>query len=42
VWLGCFERVLEGADVKYAFPPQHLQGFKDFLVSFSGWMINKA
>ena len=42
VWLACFERVLEGADVKYKFPPQHLQGFKDFLVSFSGWMVNKA
>jgi hemoglobin len=42
VWLTCFERVLEGADVKYGFPPQHLQGFKDFLVSFSSWMVNKA
>ena len=41
VWLACFARILEGADVKYSFPPQHLQGFKDFLVSFSGWMVNK-
>ena len=41
VWLGCFERVLEGADVKYQFPLQHLQGFKDFLKSFSAWMVNK-
>jgi hemoglobin len=24
VWLACFEKVLEGADVKYQFPPQHL------------------
>ena len=42
VWLGCFERTLEGADVKYQFPLEHLQGFKDFLKSFSAWMVNKA
>jgi hemoglobin len=41
-WLACFERTLEGADVKYNFPPEHLQGFKDFLKSFSAWMVNKA
>lgn len=42
VWLGCFEKTLEGADVKYQFPQQHLKGFKDFLKSFSAWMVNKA
>lgn len=42
IWLTCFERVLEGAETKYNFPAQHLQGFKDFLVSFSSWMVNKA
>src|SRR5438874_7507375 len=42
VWLACFEKTLEGADVKYQFPPQHLQGFKDFLKSCSAWMVNKA
>jgi hemoglobin len=42
VWLVCFMRVLEDAEGKYSFPPQHLQGFKDFLVSFSSWMVNKA
>ena len=42
VWLGCFERVLEGADVKYQFPMQHMEGFKDFLKNFSAWMVNKA
>jgi hemoglobin len=42
VWLRCFDKVLEGADVKYNFPLQHLQGFKDFLKSFSAWMVNKA
>ena len=41
-WLACFERILEGADVKYNFPLEHLQGFKDFLKSFSAWMVNKA
>ena len=41
IWLACFERVLDGAEVKYQFPPQHLQGFKDFLRSFSSWMVNK-
>ena len=42
VWLKCFEKTLEEADVKYGFPSQHLQGFKDFLKSFSAWMVNKA
>jgi len=42
VWLSCFDRVLEGAEVKYQFPTEHLQGFKDFLHSFSSWMVNKA
>jgi hemoglobin len=41
VWLACFDRVLEGAEVKYQFPPQHLAGFKEFLKSFSAWMVNK-
>jgi len=41
-WLACFDRVLEGADVKYQFPMQHMQSFKDFLVRFSAWMVNKA
>jgi hemoglobin len=42
VWLGCFEKVLEGAEMKYHFPSQHLEGFKEFLKSFSAWMVNKA
>ena len=42
IWLGCFERVLEGADVKYQFPMNHMEGFKSFLKSFSAWMVNKA
>jgi hemoglobin len=42
VWLNCFENTLEDAARKYQFPEQHLKGFKDFLKSFSAWMVNKA
>jgi hemoglobin len=42
VWLRCFDHVLERSETKYNFPEQHLQGFKDFLKSFSAWMVNKA
>ena len=42
VWLRCFDNVLKDAVVKYGFPEQHLAGFKDFLRSFSAWMVNKA
>jgi hemoglobin len=42
VWLECFERVLEGADSRYQFPMEHLDSFKNFLTSFSAWMVNKA
>jgi hemoglobin len=42
IWLRCFDNVLEDAVVKYEFPAPHLAGFKDFLRSFSSWMVNKA
>ena len=42
VWLGCFERTLEGAESKYSFPAQHLEAFRGFLRDFSAWMVNKA
>jgi hemoglobin len=42
VWLRCFDKVLEGAETKYNFPARHLEGFKEFLKSFSTWMVNKA
>ena len=42
IWLRCFDKVLEDAEIKYNFPPQHLPGFKDFLKGFSAWMVNKA
>ncbi len=42
VWLACFDQTLNGASEKYRFPPEHLDGFRDFLESFSTWMVNKA
>jgi hemoglobin len=41
VWLTAFKKVLEGAEAKYAFPPEHLPGFIRFLEEFSAWMVNK-
>lgn len=40
VWLSCFRIVLNDAEKKYNFPPQHLPGFWNFLEQFSGWMVN--
>lgn len=42
VWLDCFRRTLEDASAAYDFPAEHLDGFWQFLVGFSGWMVNKA
>ena len=39
-WLACFERVLVRAPERYAFPPEHLDGFRAFLEGFSLWMVN--
>src|SRR5262245_19499490 len=41
-WLACFERILAHAPKRYNFPPQHLEGFRQFLVGFSSWMVNTA
>lgn len=40
-WLACFERVLQDAPAKYDFPPEHLEGFREFLRGFSLWMMNR-
>jgi hemoglobin len=40
VWLACFERVLATAPARHGFPPAHLEAFRAFLRSFSGWMVN--
>lgn len=42
VWLDCFEAVLADAPEKYSFPAEHLPQFREFLVGFSGWMVNTA
>jgi len=39
-WLACFNRVLDHAVERYAFPAGHLAGFRDFLAGFSMWMVN--
>ena len=39
-WLTCFEKVLEHAPERYAFPEEHLPGFRAFLDEFSAWMVN--
>lgn len=41
-WLACFDRVLAHAPETYHFPAEHLAGFRNFLVGFSGWMVNTA
>ncbi len=42
VWLDCFLKILDDAPARYAFPPEHLPGFRRFLEEFSAWMVNKA
>lgn len=42
IWLGCFEKTLGRVSEEYDFPPEHLDGFRNFLESFSAWMVNKA
>lgn len=41
-WLACFDRVLAHAVADYAFPAEHLPGFRQFLEQFSLWMVNTA
>ena len=40
VWLECFQRILLNADIKYAFPLEHMPNFLHFLDQFSKWMVN--
>jgi hemoglobin len=42
IWLDCFEKTLDGAEKKYGFPPEHLEGFQAFLRDFSAWMVNQS
>ena len=41
-WLSCFERILLRAVDDFAFPAEHLDGFRQFLQKFSLWMVNTA
>ncbi len=41
-WLACFERVLARAVDEFGFPPEHLEGFRQFLQKFSQWMVNTS
>lgn len=40
IWLACFKKILENADVKYRLPMEHMPGFWKFLEDFSAWMVN--
>ena len=39
VWVSCFEKTLQNPE-RYQFPPQHLDGFLNFIQEFSKWMVN--
>ncbi len=40
VWLDCFRKILDHADVSYRFPKNHIEDFWMFLQKFSAWMVN--
>ena len=40
VWLGCWEQILKTAPETLGFPAEHLNSFREYLVSFSKWMVN--
>jgi hemoglobin len=40
VWLSCWEEVLKTAPETLGFPREHLNSFRDYLVTFSKWMVN--
>ena len=42
IWLGCFNRVLDGAADRFGFPDEHLPAFRKWLDGFSQWMVNVA
>ncbi len=41
VWLGCWEEVLKTAPETEGFPREHLDTFREYLTTFSRWMVNK-
>lgn len=40
VWLSCWEEVLQTAPEAFGFPAEHLGTFREYLVTFSKWMVN--
>lgn len=40
IWLGCFFKVLDQADLKYGFPEKYIPDFRLYLEGFSAWMQN--
>jgi hemoglobin len=40
VWLSCWEEVLKTAPETFGFPAEHLNSFREYLVTFSKWMVN--
>ena len=41
VWLGCWEEVLKTAPDEFGFPAEHLNSFREYLTTFSKWMVNR-
>ncbi len=40
VWVACFLETLRHASQRYAFPEEHLEGFRNYLIEFSKWMVS--
>ena len=40
VWLNCWEAELRTAPEVHGFPKEHLNTFREYLISFSKWMVN--
>jgi len=41
VWIGCWEETLRSAPEDFGFPADHLGTFREYLNSFSKWMVNQ-
>ncbi len=39
-WLRCYRETLDEAPEKYSMPSEHVDAVWDFVVGFSGWMVN--
>jgi hemoglobin len=41
VWLSCWEEELKTAPEVFGFPSEHLNSFREYLTTFSQWMVNR-